>query len=42
MLSVLDVVGYYNFLDGIMLTLFVLSLIIVFVYEYEVLRRPRT
>jgi hypothetical protein len=40
--SVLDVTGYYNFLDGIMLTLFVVSLIIVFVYEYEVLRRPRT
>jgi hypothetical protein len=41
-IPVLDVTSYYNFLDGVMITLFVVSLIIIFVYEYEVLRRPRT
>jgi len=40
--SVLDVTGFYNFLDGVMITLFVLSLIIIFVYEYEALRRGKT
>jgi len=41
-ISALDVTTYYNFLSGLMITLFVISLIIVFVYEYEVLRRPKT
>jgi len=41
-IPVLDVTSYYNFLSGLMITLFVLSLIIIFVYEYEVLRRPKT
>ena len=41
-ISVLDVTGYYNFLSGLMITLFVVSLVIVFVYEYEVLRRPKS
>lgn len=40
--SVLSVTSFYNFLDGVMITLFVLSLIIIFVYEYEALRRPKT
>jgi len=38
----LDLGSYFNFLSGVMITLFVISLIIVFVYEYEVLRRPKT
>jgi hypothetical protein len=41
-IPVLAVAGYYNFLSGLMITLFVVSLIIIFVYEYEVLRRPKT
>lgn len=40
-MSVLAIAGYYNFLSGLMITLFVVSLIIIFVYEYEVLRRPK-
>ncbi len=39
--GVLDVTSYFNFLSGAMITLFVVSLIIIFVYEYEVLRRPK-
>ncbi len=39
--SVLNVAGYYNFLSGLMITLFVVSLVVIFVYEYEVLRRPK-
>ncbi len=38
----LDVSSYFNFLSGTMITLFVISLIIIFVYEYEVLRRPKS
>lgn len=41
-IPVLDVAGYYNFVSGLMITLFVVSLVIIFVYEYEVLRRPKT
>jgi hypothetical protein len=41
-IPVLSVTSYYNFLSGLMITLFVMSLIIIFVYEYEVLRRPKT
>jgi len=33
--------SYYNFIDGLMITLFVVALVIIFVYEYEVLRRPK-
>ncbi len=33
--------NYYNFLSGAMIALFVITLIIVFVYEYEALRRPK-
>ena len=36
----LDITSYFSFLSGAMITLFVISLIIIFVYEYEVLRRP--
>ena len=41
-IPVLDVASYFNFLSGTMITLFAITLIIVFVYEYEVLRRPKT
>jgi hypothetical protein len=41
-IPVLDATSYYNFLSGLMITLFVISLIIIFAYEYEVLRRPKT
>lgn len=41
MIPILDTTGYYNFLSGTMITLFVVILIIIFVYEYEVLRRPK-
>jgi len=34
--------SYYAFLSGIMITLFAASLIIIFVYEYDVLRRPKS
>jgi hypothetical protein len=40
-IPVLSVGGYYNFLSGLMITLFIASLVIIFVYEYEVLRRPK-
>lgn len=38
----LNVGGYYSFLSGLMITLFVVSLVLIFVYEYEVLRRPKS
>jgi hypothetical protein len=41
-IPVLDVTSYYNFLSGLMITLFIVSLVVIFVYEYEVLRRPKT
>jgi hypothetical protein len=41
MIPILDTTSYYNFLSGTMITLFVVILIIIFVYEYEVLRRPK-
>lgn len=40
-LSALSIAGYYNFLSGLMITLFVVSLVVIFVYEYEILRRPK-
>jgi hypothetical protein len=39
---VLSINSYFSFLSGAMITLFVISLIIIFVYEYEVLRRPKS
>lgn len=41
MISALSTTSYYNFLSGTMITLFVITLVIIFVYEYEVLRRPK-
>ena len=40
-LPALDVTSYFSFLSGAMITLFVITLVIIFVYEYEVLRRPK-
>jgi hypothetical protein len=42
MIPLLSTTSYYNFLSGAMITLFVVTLVIIFVYEYEVLRRPKT
>lgn len=39
---VLDIISYYNFLSTLMIVLFVVGLVIVFVYEYEALRRTKT
>jgi hypothetical protein len=41
-IQILDINSYFNFLSILMIALFVLSLVIIFVYEYEVLRRPKT
>jgi hypothetical protein len=41
MIPLLSTTSYYNFLSGTMIALFVITLAIIFVYEYEVLRRPK-
>jgi len=40
-LPFLDLGGYYNFLSETMIALFIIGLVIVFVYEYEALRRSK-
>ena len=40
-LPLLDLNGYYNFLSTTMIVLFIVGLVIVFVYEYEALRRSK-
>ena len=42
MIPLLSTTSYYNFLSGTMITLFAVTLVIIFIYEYEVLRRPKT
>ncbi len=37
----LSITGYFNFLSTAMLVLFVVGLVLVFVYEYDALRRSR-
>ena len=37
----LDLNGYYSFLSTSMIVLFIIGLVIVFVYEYEMLRRQK-
>ena len=37
----LDINSYYNFISTAMITLFIVGLVIVFVYEYEALRRSK-
>jgi len=39
---VLSTTSYYDFLASLMITLFVIAIIVVFVYEYEALRRSKT
>jgi hypothetical protein len=41
-LPFLDINGYYNFLSTAMIALFIIGLVIIFVYEYEALRRSKT
>jgi hypothetical protein len=38
----LDINSYYNFISTALIVLFVVGLVIVFVYEYEALRRSKT
>jgi hypothetical protein len=40
-LPILDINGYYNFLSTTMIALFIIGLVVVFVYEYEALRRTK-
>ena len=37
----LDINGYYNFISTAMIALFIIGLVIIFVYEYEALRRSK-
>ena len=41
MIPSLSADSFFNFIDGTMITLFVVAMIVIFVYEYEVLRRPK-
>jgi len=38
----LSVDSFYNFLSTTMIVLFIIGLVIVFVYEYEALRRTKS
>ena len=38
----LDLTSYYNFISTAMIALFIVGLVLVFVYEYEALRRTKT
>ena len=40
-LPTLDISSYYSFLSTTMIVLFIIGLVIVFVYEYEALRRSK-
>jgi len=40
-LSLLDINGYYNFISTAMIALFIVGIVIIFVYEYEALRRSK-
>lgn len=41
-LPFLSISSYYNFISTTMIALFIVGLVIVFVYEYEALRRSKT
>ncbi len=41
-LPFLSVDSYYNFLATTMIVLFVVALVVIFVYEYEALRRSKS
>ena len=38
----LDLNSYYNFISTTMIALFIVGLVVIFVYEYEALRRSKT
>jgi hypothetical protein len=38
----LDLNSYYDFLSTMMIVLFIVGLVVIFVYEYEALRRSKT
>jgi len=38
----LTIESFYNFLATMMIVLFIIGLVVVFVYEYEALRRSKT
>jgi hypothetical protein len=38
----LSIASYYSFLSTTMIVLFIVALVIIFVYEYEALRRTKT
>ena len=38
----LSIDSFYNFLGAMMIVLFIVGLVVVFVYEYEALRRSKT
>ncbi|HXW36737.1 MAG TPA: hypothetical protein VEJ36_02395 [Nitrososphaerales archaeon] len=40
-LPVLDVNSYYNLLSTLMIGLFIVAIVIIFIYEYEALRRTK-
>jgi len=40
-LPLLDITSYYSFISTAMITLFIVGLVLVFVYEYEALRRSK-
>jgi len=40
-LPLLDINGYYSFISTAMIALFIVGLVIIFVYEYEALRRSK-
>jgi hypothetical protein len=40
-LPLLDISSYYNFISTAMIALFIIGIVIVFVYEYEALRRSK-
>jgi len=41
-IPILSIGSYYDFLSTTMIVLFIVGLVIVFVYEYEALRRSKT
>jgi hypothetical protein len=40
--SFLDVTSYFQFLDGLVIALFIVTLLIIFIYQYDVLRRKKS
>jgi hypothetical protein len=40
-LPLLSINSYYNFISTLMIVLFIIGLVVIFVYEYEALRRSK-